>query len=253
MKSRTVHNRGFTLAEVLIASTISAFVTLVAVGALKTITDGAQAVGRAAETTTELRFAARMMANDLANLYRDPDAKKMKLVASSQGLEAGSPVFLTFYMAGRVKARASQPEGDIYEVEYLLSTQDDLESEEPTQKSLLMRRLWPNPDKQRDPGGILSTVAEEIGVLQMNFFDGKQWASEWPEEMQSIPQLIEVTLIAQPKGRGIPMRETFVVGFPRLAAKMASGSGEGQPEGEGQTPQPEGMPPEPESGQNAQE
>jgi type II secretion system protein J len=251
MRSRTVHNRGFTLAEVLIASTISAFVTLVAVGALKTITDGSQAVGRVAETTMELRFAARMMANDLANLYRDPDVKKMKLVASSQGSETGAPAFLTFYMAGRVKARAGQPEGDVYEVEYLLSTQKDLESEEPTQKSLLMRRLWPNPDRQRDPGGILSTVAEQVAVLEMNFFDGKQWSSEWPEEMQSIPQLIEVTLIAQRKGRGDPMRETFVVGFPRLAAKMASSPGEGQPEG--QTPQPEGMPPEPEGGQNTQE
>jgi type II secretion system protein J len=244
MKLRTVHNQGFTLAEVLIASTISAFVTLVAVGALKTITDGAQAVGRTAETMTELRFAARMMANDLANLYRDPDVKKMKLVASSQGLESGGPAFLTFYAAGRVKARAGQPEGDVYEVEYILSTQEDLESEEPTQKSLLMRRLWPNPDRQRDPGGVLSTVAEEVGALLMNFFDGKQWSSEWPEEMQSIPQLIEITLVAQPKGRGLPMRETFVVGWPRLAAKTASGPGEGQPEG---------MPPEPDASQNLQE
>jgi len=250
MKSRATNNRGFTLAEVLIASTISAFVTLVAVGALKTITDGAQAVSKAAETTTELRFAARMMANDLANLYRDPDPKKMKLVASSEGLETGGPMFLTFYMAGRVKARAGQPEGDVYEVEYLLSTQDDLEAEEPTEKSLLMRRLWPNPDKQRDPGGILSTIAEEVGAMQMNFFDGKQWSSEWPEEMQSIPQLVEVTLISRPKGRGIPMRETFVVGWPRLAANMASGAGEEQPEGEAS--QPEEMPPEPEN-QSTQE
>jgi len=251
MRARTIDNRGFTLAEVLIASTISAFVTLVAVGALKTITDGAQAVDRAAETTGELRFAARMMANDLANLYRAPDPKKMKLVGSSQGSETGGPAFLTFYMAGRVKARADQPEGDIYEVEYLLSTREnqEAESEEEAQKSILMRRQWPNPDRQRDPGGVLSTVAENIAVLQMDFFDGKQWASEWPEEMQSIPHLIKVTLIAQPKGRGDPMRETFVVGFPRLAAKMSPASGQGTPEGE----EPQGMPPEPESGQNTQE
>jgi len=81
---------GFTLAEVLVASTISGFVALLAVGALNAIAGSAQTVGRVTETTSEIRFAARMIARDLANLYRDVNAQNMKLVRYSQGLTQSS-------------------------------------------------------------------------------------------------------------------------------------------------------------------
>ena len=77
--------RGFTLAEVLVASTISGFVALIAVGALNAIAGSAQTVNRTTETTSEIRFAARMIARDLANLYRDPNPQNMKLVGVFRG------------------------------------------------------------------------------------------------------------------------------------------------------------------------
>ena len=42
-----------------------------------------------------------------------------------------------------------------------------------------MRRLWPNPDKERDPGGILTVIAEDIEVFGVRFFDGMQWQMDW--------------------------------------------------------------------------
>lgn len=244
MTARAMNNRGFTLTEVLIASTISAFIAIAAVGALKAVTDSTQVVNRATETVGDVRFAARMMAADLGNLYRDPDPKSMKLVGASQESSVGGPPILTFYAVGSTKARAGQPEGDVYEIEYFLAKNDKAqpqpgEQEEQAEKFVLFRRLWPNPDKQRNPGGILTPVAENIDLLEMRFFDGRQWATEWPEELQSIPELVEVTLGTVPKERGIPVIEKFTVNFPRLAAKGASASGEG-PQGEpgsGQPPQ----------------
>ncbi len=104
------------------ATTISGFVAVIAVGALNAIAGSAQAVNRTTETTSEIRFAARMIARDLANLYRDPNPQEMKLVGSAQGGSQNGPPSLIFYMSGRAKARADQPEGDVYEVEYFLGT-----------------------------------------------------------------------------------------------------------------------------------
>lgn len=246
MTVRTMDNRGFTLAEILIASTISAFIALAAVGALKAVTDSSQVVDRATETAGEVRFAAQMIARDLGNLYRDSDVKSMKLVGASQESDAAGPAILTFYATGCSKARVDQPEGDVYEVEYFLTKDKDAEPAEGKQqaeKFVLFRRLWPNPDKERNPGGVLTPIAENIDVFAMRFFDGKQWVTQWPEELQSIPEMVEVTLVTQPKERGSPVIEKFTVDFPRLAGKAATGSGEGLPgeQAGGQPPQ-EGQP-----------
>ncbi len=223
---------GFTLAEVLVASTISAFVALVAVGALKTVSDAAQTVGQTAETNGEISFAARLLAHDLANLYRDADARSMRLVGASQGSEGSPTAFLRFYMVGRAAARVGQPEGDVYEVEYMLadaSTPEAVADREPG-GSMLLRRLWPNPDIESQPGGTLVPIAEHIDVFQMRFYDGQEWTDEWPEEMESIPQLIEVTLAILGEEGSTPTVETFTVNFPRMAqpSQQTSGAPNGQ-------------------------
>jgi general secretion pathway protein J len=230
---------GFTLAEVLVASTISGFVALIAVGALNAIAGSAQTVNRMTETTSEIRFAARMIARDLANLYRDVNPQNMKLVGSSQGSAKEGPPHLAFYTSGRAKARADQPEGDIYEVEYFLGTREQSPEQQkarPAESSeeatVLFRRLWPNPDKDRTPGGVLTPIAENIGVFQVRFYDGKQWADEWTEEMQSLPELVEVTLATLPPSKGDPIVETMTVTFPRLGQAAAAAQQGGAPEGQ---------------------
>lgn len=223
---------GFTLAEVLVASMISGFLAVVAVGALNAISTSAQTVSRTTETTSEIRFAARMIARDLANLYRDANPENMKLVGASQGAEKGGPPYLTFYMSGRAKARANQPEGDVYEVEYFLGSREQsaglqrdkngkmVESSE--EATVLFRRLWPNPDKDRTPGGMLTPIAENIGIFEVRFYDGKQWGEEWTEEMQSLPEYLEITLATQPPEKGDPIAETLTVTFPRRSKAMTA-------------------------------
>jgi len=228
-------DNGFTLAEVLIASTISAFVALVAVGALKTVTDSAHVVGQAGQAGAEVSFAARLLARDLTNLYRDPDPRSMKVVGASQGSSAAPTAFLRFYSVGRAPARGGQPEGDVYEVEYLLKQTVDLEDSSGTEgpSSLLLRRLWPNPDRNREPGGILVPIAQNIDVFQMRFSNGQEWTDDWPEELEAIPESIEVTLATLPQEGRPAVIETFTVNFARLAATSAA-----EPMGsDGQSPQ----------------
>ena len=193
--------------EVLVASTIGTFIALVAVGTLRTITASAERVDSNIEAAAEVRFASNMIARDLVNLYRDQNFRNMKLVGMvNESDDSGS--LLTFHTVGRAKARIDQPEGDVYEVEYFLIKDEE--------KSSLFRRLWPNPDpNDEDPGGILTVIAEDIEFFQVRFFDGQEWADEWPEEMEVIPQLVEVNIVAKPPSRGSPAMESIMVNLVR--------------------------------------
>jgi len=200
-------NRGFTLVEVLLASMIGAFVAVVAVGALRAISAGAEMVDSNARAAAEIRFACDMVATDLLNIYRDPEVKNMRLIGGldRSGDRLGS--WLVLYTVGRVKARAGQPEGDVYEVEYF--------ARRDSEKSVLCRRLWPYPHEKAEPGGVVTVIAEDIELFGLRFFDGRQWQLEWPEDMKAIPELVEVTIAAKPPGRIEPPIETFVVNFAR--------------------------------------
>ncbi len=198
---------GFTLAEALVASTIGSFIALVAVGTLRTITVSAERVDSNIEAASEVRFASNMISRDLVNLYREQNFRNMKLVGMTDDSDQGSS-FFTFYTVGRAKARIDQPEADVYEVEYFLKKDEE--------SSDLYRRLWPNPDPDdENPGGILSVIAENIEFFQVRFYDGEQWSEEWPEEMEVIPQLIEVNIVGKPQKWGSPAMNSIMVNLVR--------------------------------------
>lgn len=204
----SLRRAGFTLVEVLVASTISVFIALVAAGAIRTMTASNDAVDQNINAAAEVRFAAGMIARDLQNFYRNDNIENTKLIGTLEQLSGEtSTSCLIFYTVSRVKARADQPEGDIYEVEYYLAQEEE--------KSMLMRRAWPNPSEELEPGGMLTVIAEDIEVFEVQYFDGEQWVYEWPEEMQSVPQLITVALVAKPAGAGVGPVESFIVALSR--------------------------------------
>lgn len=219
----------FTLVEVLVATTIGSFIALVAVGSLRVIIGGSEAVNNTINAAAEARFAANTIARDLANVYRDGDSANIRFIGTIEELDDGSSTaHLLFYTLGRTKARALQPEGDIYEVEYYLAKDEE--------SSALMRRLWPNPHEELDPGGLLTVIAEDIEMFDISYFDGEEWAEEWPEEMESLPHLAEITLVAKQKGRGTPLMESVIMNFVRSqGGEGASLAGSGQMQGNGES------------------
>jgi len=226
---------GFTLVEVLVASTIGAFVALVAVGTLRAITASSEMVEYKITAAAEVRFASKIIARDLVNLYRDQNIRNTKLIGTVEESEQGITSYLIFYTISRAKARIGQPEGDIYEVEYYLLNDEE--------QSVLMRRLWPNPNEEVEPGGILTAIAEDIDVFEVKFFDGEEWSYEWPEEMEILPQLIEVNIVGKVPDRGEPAMESIIVNFVRSAVGAASTSETGEQEQGGQeSGQPGGQP-----------
>ena len=207
--------------EVMVAVTIGGFIMLVAVGTLKAITSSAELLDRNISAAAEVRFASNMLSRDLVNFYRTENIENTKLIGLVQDSGQVNTSYLVFYTVSRSKARSDQPEGDIYEVEYYLMKDEE--------KSLLMRRLWPNPNKEEtEPRGILSVIAEDIDVFQVRYFDGEEWSTEWPEEMQVLPQLIEVNIVAKPPSRPVPTLESFIVNLTRSVTAAVDDSESGE-------------------------
>jgi len=209
-------NTGFTLVELLLASTLGTFIALVAVGTLRVITASSETVNGNIDAAAEVRFASELIARDLVNLYRDQNFMNMKLVGEAQEIAQGtSTSILTFYTVNRVKARVDQPEADVYEVEYYLARDEE--------QSALFRRLWPYPDPndEVEPGGVLTAIAENIDVFEVRYFDGSEWSDEWPEEMQTIPQLVEVNIVSIPPPRGSPAVASIMVNLVRSVGATA--------------------------------
>jgi type II secretion system protein J len=205
---------GFTLVEVLVASTIGVFIAMVAVGALRTIIAGGEMVDRNINAAAEVRFAANTIERDLRNLYNDGNIEDTKFIGTVEPLEGNNYTsYLVFHTINRTKARLDQPEGDLYEVEYYLMQDGETMS--------LMRRLWPNPSEELEPGGMLTVIAENIGTFEVQYFDGEQWSYEWPEEMQALPDLVAISIAAKQPDRGIAPSESIIVNLTRSKAASA--------------------------------
>ena len=200
---------GFTLLEVMVASTIGAFISLVAVGTLQTVIRSSEMADKNITAASEIRFALNTIERDLTNFYRDENIENTELIGSVEELAEYTTSYLVFYTLNRSKARILEPEGDVYEVEYYLEPDPDGET------LSLMRRIWPNPNDVADPGGILTVLAENIEIFDVRFYDGEEWYVEWLEEMETLPQLIEVTISTQPFNRGDRIIETFLVNLEK--------------------------------------
>ncbi len=231
----SMKRNGFTLVEILIASMIGAFIMLVAVGALKAISVSAQIVDSNIDVASELRFVAARIATDLNNFYRDGKAENTKLVGRVVQVQDDVLCILTFYTVGRTKARAEQSEGDVYEVEYFLRKDED--------KTYLMRRLWPNPDKEAQAGGILSVIAEDIDTFMVRYFDGRDWQIQWPEEQTALPELVEVILASNTSVGATQVTESFIVNLKKARLQRSVqdlGQQQQQQQQQQGTPEPEG-------------
>ena len=218
--------KGFTLLEVLVAAVIGVFIALVAVGSLRAVTKAKEQVNSNIAVSDEIRFAARMLSEDLANLYRDSDIESIKLEGTIEASTDNPITSLTMYTICARKARLDQPEGDIYEVQYYLLSEAD--------RSSLMRRVCPVVGIEEDEltqGGMLTTIAENIAGFEVRYYDGYDWSGEWSLETEgALPELLEVTLVGSESMNaeqvGASSMKSFVMNFPRFGEVAAEGTGQ---------------------------
>jgi type II secretion system protein J len=223
-----MRRRGFTFVEVTAAIVIGSFVTLVAVGALKSISDGNRTVRAHSEMAAEMRFVTDRVRSDLENLYREKQANLMKLEGGVQMLGDAEQGSLIFYTLLHEKARALEPEGEVYEVEYGLMEGED--------KTIFTRRVWPNPDEEADPGGVLTILSDRIVDFRVRFLTEQEWVDQWStEESRMLPDLIEVQIVGQLDEQHKPVVSNFMINYAHGGGEMEvlSGGGEGNTSGSG--------------------
>jgi type II secretion system protein J len=208
-------NTGFTLVEILVASTIGTFISLIAVGTLHSVITASDMVQKNINAASEVRFAANLLERDLANYYNVDDFNDTEFYGTVENYSDYETADLIFYTVNKAKARIYEPEGDIYEVEYYLEPDDD-------GTLSLRRRVWPNPNDEYDPGGILTTVAENILYFEVSYYDGEEWYADWPEDMEGPPDLVEVSVTTKPVGLGNPISQTFLVNLVKQVNVEAS-------------------------------
>ncbi len=234
MTQLIVRSRAFTLIEVMLATMIGAFVTLVAVGALTTVSRSVEAVQQTSDQKSESQSIMRLIRRDLHNIYRGADPRWTRFVGqdgNSQGGE-GQPS-LTFYSTWQGQVREGQAEGDLVEIEYFVRQSE--------KGSSLMRRIWPNPDPERKTGGgLLTLLGDQVLGFQIRYYDGKEWTNQWSEEKQQLPKLVEVSLIMGTQDEKKPRVASICVAFSRADGSealrsIAQSQGRGN-EGEGARP-----------------
>ena len=205
---------GFTLIEVMIASVMGAFIALVALAALRTVTSAKEMVSRNTTVSDEVRFALDMVRTDMMNIFRDADVRKMKFVGTAEAADFGLVKSLTMRIVEMTKARAGEPEGDVYEVQYFLQKDEE--------NSIFMRRLCPVVGIEEDvetQGGILTAIAEDIIRFDVQYYYEGQWWQDWPDDQGALPSLVEVTLVGagtEAEDKSDVVVRSFMTGFVRL-------------------------------------
>lgn len=198
--------KGFTLVEIIVSVAIIAFIAVIAVAGLRTITAGDRIVEKAVEENAAMRYPSRIMQDDLYNVYRDSDFGNIRFQCEfdeDTGLQ-----HLKFYTVSRSNARSAKPESDVYEVEYFVSTNQD--------KSYLMRRYCPNPSDNSETKGIISVITENVLEMNIKFWDGSQWLDQWSKEQKRLPEMVDVTIWFWPDVKSQPMKVSFMANWPRM-------------------------------------
>ena len=218
-------HKGFTLLEVMIASVMGAFIALVALSSLRTVTAAKELVSENSSVSDELTFAARRIRTDLANLYRDSDISSVKFVGAIEQDASGPVKNILFRTVSMTRARPAAVEGDVYEVQYFLRRDDE--------GSVLARRYCPIvgiESPEESIGGILTVIAEDITGFDLQYFDGSSWYDEWLETEKELPRLVKVTIAAgadegDETGKNL-IAKSFLVSFPRMPVSVDSGNDE---------------------------
>lgn len=208
--------RGFTLVELLLATMVTAMVAVSTVAILRSSAGMRRRVDRQMAMQQEARAAMRAISTALRNAYR-PTGTVPLLEGTDAQMGSIPADRVRFFVVNSVTIRPDEPESDVRECEFFLGQVD------PDRPSVLMQRLDPTRNEQPDGGGVVQCVAENIVGLNLDYYDGRQWRAEWPEDSKQWPIAVRIDLVAaDPENNRMVFPISRVVNFPRIPSFTSS-------------------------------
>ncbi len=223
--------RGFTLVELMVATTVTVMVAGSTVGILRSMAAARKRVNRQMTLQAETRSAINTIAAALHNAYRSGGEQAVLEGADDWYGEIPADR-ITLFTISRRTIRPGEPESDVKECQFVLTP--------PTDRAppALIRRTDPTRNDPPDGGGIVELIAENVLGMDIAYHDGEVWLDEWTEEMRGWPVAVRIRLAIVDVDRGETIWTTSrIVNFPRRPAQASGDQGSQTGSGAGDSTQ----------------
>ena len=208
---------GFTLVELIVASSITVLVTGSAVVILGGINRASERIERQMALQQEARSAVRAISTSLRNAVRPRDPQQVELEGIDQWTAGAPDDRIRFFTTSRRTIRPRQPESDVHEVEFRMEHPKSAKAELP----VLLRRTDPTRNPQPDGGGVVERVAKNVVGFDLMYHDGLVWRQQWKPDYEGWPTAIRIRiLVADPsvRNRSALLSASRIVNFPAWPA-----------------------------------
>lgn len=178
--------RGFTLVELLIATTMLAFLAGAAFAALTAGTGSAGKTKRYGAMVAHGQAALRAMTADIRAAIEHGDERLVSLDTEYEGRAADT---IDFIAAVRPKLGRDEPgTTGRCEVGYYIENDPD------TEIQWLLRREDGTLDDDPLEGGAVALAGPYIASLDLQFYDGLYWQSGW-DDSEHFPKTVEIQIV----------------------------------------------------------
>ncbi len=184
---------GFSLVEVMIAVSITAFIGLVIAGSYQQVDLAATLVRDQAARASAVRLSMARMVRELSASFLSEHFDRARF-RDRPTLFKGEEDKVLFTTMSHVRRYQDTAESDQAVVEYLL------DRDPATGEEALFRREKLVIDDESDRGGRTDLVADHVTKLDLRYWDRqrKEWVREWStrssERMNELPQRVRIEL-----------------------------------------------------------
>lgn len=202
---RRAAQRGFTLAEALIAVAILAMIGALTFGTFARAMDARDRATEITDRYHQLRQGLLRMSKEIsmAFLSLHKDCADPRTNTIFLGKRASNGMRLDFTSFSHFKMRADANESDQNELSYYVEQDPNR-----TGHKNLMRREQHRIDEKAENGGDAQILAEDIDSLEFSFYDAKsdQWEDDWDnlsrDTKNRLPKFVKIKLtVKEPRGK----------------------------------------------------
>lgn len=162
----------FTLAELIVAVTVTVLLATGTVAMLRGMTASRQRASERMAGQVDAHRAVEIITQAFRNA--SCHGSQDTLLEGAEGWSGDSPADRVRLFTVRPEAvRRGRPESDVKECEFFVTAVNGL-------PGALMERIDPTRNERPDGGGVLLRLTDNVAALEISYFDGFDWQRSWP-------------------------------------------------------------------------